>query len=264
MSARLVASSRSATSSLCLARLEWVRVCAPIVTSGSAAKGSQLVPGHAEFAGRSRLRRRRGGRTAQTFRAPRRARSATRAASRATGRTRPPSAPASWLCRRVARPCDLDFDRGSAGDHPLQRDPPQPPLARGEFAHGIDDAGRVKFAQHRQRVVAVVAVAVVEREAGKAPREVARIEPLVQFVHRDDVDVACTQMRQHLAQERRLDLEVTVGLEFGVAAGANVVQHENGAHAGKNRPQQVMRAGAVKRFQAGANDGGTELAHQGG
>jgi hypothetical protein len=25
----------------------------------------------------------------------------------------------------------------------------------------------------------------------------------------------------------------------------------------------VMRTGAVKRFQAGANDGGTELAHQG-
>ena len=37
MSARLVVSSRSAVSSLCLARLEWVMVCAPIVTSGSAA-----------------------------------------------------------------------------------------------------------------------------------------------------------------------------------------------------------------------------------
>ena len=112
-------------------------------------------------------------------------------------------------------------------------------------------------------MVAIVTVTVVKREAGKAPREVARIEPVVQFVHRDDVDVARAQMRQHLAQERGIDLEVTVGLEFGVAPRANVVQHENGAHAGENRPQQVMRAGAVKRFQAGANDGGTELAHQG-
>ena len=158
---------------------------------------------------------------------------------------------------------DLDLDRGCLGDHPLQRDPPQPPGAFGEIAGDIDGAGRVKFAHHRQRVVAVVAIAVVEREAGKAPREIALDEPLVHFVHGDDVDVACAQMRQHRAQEFGLDLEVMIGLEFGVAARADVVQHENGADARENRPQQVMRAGEVKRFQAGADNGGTELLHQG-
>jgi hypothetical protein len=85
----------------------------------------------------------------------------------------------------------------------------------------------------------------------------------VQLIHGDEVDVARAQMRQHRAQERWLDFEVPVGLEFRVATGAHVVQHENGAHAGKNRPQQAMRTGAVQRLQAGANDGGAELAHQG-
>ena len=71
------------------------------------------------------------------------------------------------------------------------------------------------------------------------------------------------QMRQRRAQEFRLDLEMTVGLELGVAPRADVVQHENGADAGENRPQQVMRAGEIKRFQPGADDGVAELLHQG-
>ena len=72
------------------------------------------------------------------------------------------------------------------------------------------------------------------------------------------------QMRQHRAQEFRLDLEVMIGLEFAVAARADVVQHENGADARENRSHQMMRAGEVKRFQSGADDGVAELLHQRG
>ena len=69
-------------------------------------------------------------------------------------------------------------------------------------------------------------------------------------------------MRQHRAQEFRLDLEMTVGLELGVAARADVVQHENGADACEDRPQQVMRTGEVQRFQSGADDGVAKLLHR--
>ena len=145
----------------------------------------------------------------------------------------------------------------------LQRDPPQPPGAFGEIAGDIDGERRVKFAHHRQREIAVVAIAVVEGETGETPREIAFGKPLMHFVHGDDVDVERAQMRQHRAQEFRLDLEMTVGLELGVARRAHMVQHENGADACEDRPQQMMRAGEVERFQSGADNGVAELFHQG-
>src|SRR5258708_4317640 len=54
---------------------------------------------------------------------------------------------------------------------------------------------------------------------------------------------------------------MTIGLEFGVTAGADMMKHENGADAGENRPQQVMRPGEVQRTQAGADDVAAKLLH---
>ena len=65
------------------------------------------------------------------------------------------------------------------------------------------------------------------------------------LVHGDDVDVARAKMRQHRAQEVGRNLKVTIGLEFGVAVRADMVQHENGADAREDRPQQIMRPGEV-------------------
>ena len=154
-----------------------------------------------------------------------------------------------------------DFDRGGLVDHPLQRDPPQPAGAFGEIAGDIDGERRVEFAHHRQREIAVVAIAVVEGEAGEAPREIALGEPLMHLVHGDDVDVEGAKMRQHRAQKFRLDLEMVVRLELGVAARADMMQHENGADACEDWSQQDMRAGEVKRLQPGANNGVAELLH---
>jgi hypothetical protein len=36
-----------------------------------------------------------------------------------------------------------------------------------------------------------------------------------------------------------------IGLEFGVAAGTNVVQHEDGADACENWSQQIVRPGKI-------------------
>ena len=71
-------------------------------------------------------------------------------------------------------------------------------------------------------------------------------------------------MRQRRPQEIRLDLEVMVGLKRIVAAGTDVVQHENDADACEDWSQQVVRAGEVQRFQAGADDGVAKLFHRDG
>jgi hypothetical protein len=69
------------------------------------------------------------------------------------------------------------------------------------------------------------------------------------LVHCDDVDAARAKVRQHRAQEIRRDLKMTIGLELGVAARADMVQRENGADAREDRPQQMMRPGEVQRSQ---------------
>lgn len=130
-------------------------------------------------------------------------------------------------CRTVAN----DFDGLGAGDGALQRLPPQPAGAFGEIAGDIDRERRVVFAHHGECVVAVVAIAVVEGEAGEAAREVALNHPAMRFIHRYDIDVERADMRQHLAQEIGRDFEMTVGLEQAAARRANVMQHEDGADA---------------------------------
>ena len=94
-----------------------------------------------------------------------------------------------------------------------------------------------------------------EREASEAAREILLDETPVRLIHGDDVDVVRAQMRQRRAQEGRLDLEMMVGLEFPAIARAHVMQHEDDTDAGKQRPQQMMRAGIIQRFQAGADNG---------
>jgi hypothetical protein len=162
---------------------------------------------------------------------------------------------------RVATP---PIDRGGLGDHRLQRDPPQPTHSLGEVAGDIDRERRVEFPHHRQRKVAIVAIAVVEGEAGKAPREITLDQPGMHLVHSDDVDIKAANMLQHRAQKFRFDLEMAIGLEFDVAAGGtDMVQHEDGADACQDRSQQKVRAGKIKRLQPGADNGISELLHQG-
>src|ERR1700751_2010109 len=59
----------------------------------------------------------------------------------------------------------------------------------------------LEFPHDRKREIPVVAIAVVEGETGKAPREIALAKSRVQFVHRDDVDVARVKMRKQRARK---------------------------------------------------------------
>ena len=69
-------------------------------------------------------------------------------------------------------------------------------------------------------------------------------------------------MRQHGAEELGRDLEVAIRLELGRAGRTDMMQHENGADACEDWSQQNMRAGKIKRTQAGADDVVAELLHQ--
>jgi hypothetical protein len=114
---------------------------------------------------------------------------------------------------------------------------------------------------HGQREIAVVAITVIEGERGEAPRELALRQPRMHLVHGNEIDVVFAQMLQGCAQEFRLDLEMTVGLEFGVAPRADMVQHENGADTCEDGSQQVMHPGPGEHFQSGPDNGVAELLH---
>ena len=60
-----------------------------------------------------------------------------------------------------------------------------------------------------------------------------------------------------------LDFQMAVRLELPRIGRPHVMQGENGANARKNRPQQMMRARIIQRFQAGSDDSAAELLHSG-
>jgi hypothetical protein len=70
-------------------------------------------------------------------------------------------------------------------------------------------------------------------------------------------------MRQHGPQELRLNLKVMIGLKLVIAPRADVVKHENDANACEDWSQQEMRAGEVKRFKSGTDNGVAKQFHGG-
>ena len=172
MRARLIAISWPAIASLCLARLQWLMVWAPIVTSGSSANGfssSHDMQSSRQIAFSSTPWRAQSALTSRRIScSPGNAR--IQSCSRSNAACLASIVAAS---RRTATPPIFDFDALRLGDHRLQRDPPQPAGPLGEIAGDIDRQRCVKLAHHRQREVAVVAVAVVEGEAGEAARKIA-------------------------------------------------------------------------------------------
>src|SRR3569833_590866 len=149
---------------------------------------------------------------------------------------------------------DLDFDvRRGVGDHLLQGDPPQSAPTFGKIGGDEDRERRLEFAHDGQCEIAVVAVTVIKGEAGETAREVALAQSLVQLIESDALDVVGAQMRQHFAQEVRRHFKMAIGLKAGVLARAHVMQGEDGADAGENRPQPDMRSAEIQRIETGTD-----------
>ena len=65
------------------------------------------------------------------------------------------------------------------------------------------------------------------------------------LVHGNDVDALRPKVRQRGMQKLGRDLKVPVGLELAATAWPHMMQHENGADTGEDRPQQMVGAGEV-------------------
>jgi hypothetical protein len=115
--------------------------------------------------------------------------------------------------------------------------------------------------QNRQRVSAVVAIAVVEGKCDEAASATARDKTLVHLVHRHDIDIGRPERRQQLVEERRRDLEGAVRLKRGVARRPHAVERENGARARDEATGKAMHARAIQAFQPGANECGACRPH---
>ena len=78
------------------------------------------------------------------------------------------------------------------------------PSAKSLATNQVEQRG--KFAQHRQREISVVAIAVVESECGEAAyANIQLSQPVMNFVQGDDIDVVRLEMVQHRAVVQRID-----------------------------------------------------------
>ena len=99
-----------------------------------------------------------------------------------------------------------------------------------------------------------VLVAVVEGEADEAALEVAGDEAAVHLVERDDIDAGALELAQQPLEELRRHLQQPVGLEGVAARRAHVMHGQDGADAADQRPQQMVQAAEIERFQPAADD----------
>jgi hypothetical protein len=149
---------------------------------------------------------------------------------------------------------EAEGDLVVAGDRELEREPPQPAGALRKAGRDEDGERRRVALEDRIRPDLVVAIAVVERDAGEAAGEIALDQPAMHLVERDDLDLLLAQQGEGLLEEFGRDLEQAVGLELVGASGANVMQHQDRADAGEERPHQQVRPAEVQRFQSRADD----------
>ena len=112
----------------------------------------------------------------------------------------------------TSRTSALAISRSSATHQSL-------PVPEAKSLVDIDGERRGELAHHRQREIAVVAIAVVEGEAGKAAREVALAHPAVHLVERDDVDVEAADVCERRAQESGVISRCRFGWNASARAG---------------------------------------------
>src|SRR6266566_5113416 len=144
---------------------------------------------------------------------------------------------------------DDEPDALLAGDDGFQRQPPQLAQPVRETRRNVDRERYSMPPQNRIGETQRVAIAVVEGEAGEAPREIARAEPAMHLVERDELDAGTANGFDRRFQEPGRDLQQPVRLEAVVAARAHVMQGQDRADPADERAQPAMAAfpcGAIK------------------
>ena len=116
-------------------------------------------------------------------------------------------------------------------------------------------------AEDRIGVVAVVAIAVIEGEAGERPLAVGVLKALADLIERDDVETGIDHLAHDVFEEARRHLEDAVGLERLRRRRIDLVQHEDDAGAARVGRQQVAGARVVHGRQCGLEERRRSPAH---
>src|SRR5262249_6260591 len=101
----------------------------------------------------------------------------------------------------------------------------------------------------------VVAVAVVEGDAGETTAEILLREPAVHLVERDQIDILAAQPTDDAREKLRRDLELPVRLETVAPRRTHVMQHQDRADAADERAHQPVRTAEIERLESEADDG---------
>ncbi len=85
----------------------------------------------------------------------------------------------------------------------LERQPPEVAATVGEVARHVDRERRAVAAEDRVGVIAIVAIAVIEREAGEGLLSVGVLEARAHLIERDDVETGIEHFADDVLEEAR-------------------------------------------------------------
>jgi len=156
---------------------------------------------------------------------------------------------------------DITDDRLAAAEvHPplpaedrRGRLPPDGVAAFGKSATDEDGKGNAMPFEDRQRMVAIVAVAVVEGEGGEGPSRFRRVQNGRDLFERHEPVTVGLQLPDRGVEEFRRDLEMRVDVGRGRNEGPDVMQREDRAEPARRR-HRARASQEVRCFEPGSDD----------
>jgi hypothetical protein len=107
----------------------------------------------------------------------------------------------------------------------------------------------------------VIAVAVIEREAGETASEIPLDHAAIHFIERYPIDTGIAQDRDDRLEEVWRNLQQAVGLERLEPRRSHMVEREHRADAATKRRQQHMRATEIERLESRADQAVSKARH---
>jgi hypothetical protein len=149
------------------------------------------------------------------------------------------------------------LDLGSAGDDLLEREPPQFAVAIGIVGRHVERERQRAALEQGKSVFEIVAIAVVEGEAGEAP-VIALFQSLHRLVKGEHIESGLLHLIEHRIEEVRRHLEYAIGRQTvgPMRLGPNMVQREDHAHPLRIEGEQAVSARVVQTRHRRLHHGG--------
>ena len=144
---------------------------------------------------------------------------------------------------------ELHAERIDLDDDLLERQPPQIAVPVRIVGGHVNGEGEVVALEDRVGVFEIVAVAVIEREADEGLAMLALDQAEMRLVERDDLEAGGSHLADHLLEKIRRHLQDAVRLEAVGLLRADMMQHEDGADAARQRRDHAVRTGIMQGGQ---------------